>query len=132
MRFRERDKDILALVSQQLAAAIDRKRNEEALRRSEVLASLVQTAVYGIYRSSLEGYFLDVNPALIGMLGYSSALEVLALNPQKDVSPSLANTRELVDKFRRTGGIDGFEVRWKRKDGAVITVRLSGPRRHRR
>src|SRR6266404_6064976 len=81
--FRERDKDGLTLISQQLAAAIDRKRNEQALRRSEIrYRSLVQTAVYGIYRSSLEGKFLDVNPALIGMLGYNSALEVLALDPQ--------------------------------------------------
>jgi two-component system cell cycle sensor histidine kinase/response regulator CckA len=127
VRFRERDKDVLALVSQQLAAAIDRKRNEEALRRSEVrYRSLVQTAVYGIYRSSLEGYFLDVNPALIGMLGYNSALEVLALNPQKDVFAEPREYAQLVDEFRRTGGIDGFEVRWKRKDGLVITVRLSG------
>jgi len=76
-----------------LAAAIDRKRNEQALRRSEVrYRSLVQTAVYGIYRSSLEGRFIDVNPALIGMLGYNSALEVLALDPQKTFSSSLAST----------------------------------------
>src|SRR5271156_6844364 len=76
--FRDRDQDVLALISQQLAAAIDRKRNEQALRRSETCyRSLVQTAVSGIYRASLEGHFLDVNPALIGMLGYNSALEVL-------------------------------------------------------
>jgi PAS domain S-box-containing protein len=127
VRFHERDKDVLALVSQQLAAAIDRKRNEEALRRSEVrYRSLVQTAVYGIYRSSLEGHFLDVNPALIGMLGYNSALEVLALDPQKDVFVEPREYSRLVDEFRRTGGIDGFEARWKRKDGASITVRISG------
>ena len=126
-RFRERDKDILALASQQLAAAIDRKRNEQALRRSEVrYRSLVQSAVYGIYRSSLEGQFLDVNPALIGMLGYDSALEVLALDPQKDVFVEPREYAHLVNEFRRTGGIDGFEVRWKRKDGGTITVRISG------
>jgi len=126
-RFRERDKDVLTLVSQQLAAAIDRKRNEQALRRSEVLyRSLVQTAVYGIYRSSLEGHFLDVNPALIGMLGYNSALEVLALDPQKDVFVDPGEYARLVDEFRRTGRMDGFEVRWKRKDGGTITVRISG------
>ena len=125
--FRERDKDVLTLISQQLAAAIDRKRNEQALRRSEVrYRSLVQTAVYGIYRSSLEGNFLDVNPALIGMLGYNSALEVLALDPQKDVFVDPAEYARLVDEFRRTGRMDGFEVRWKRKDGAAITVRISG------
>jgi two-component system cell cycle sensor histidine kinase/response regulator CckA len=126
-RFGERDKDVLALISQQLAAAIDRKRNEQALRRSEVrYRSMVQTAVYGIYRSSLQGQFLDVNPALIGMLGYSSALEVLALDPQKDVFVDPGEYRRLVDEFRSTGRTDGLEVRWKRKDGASITVRISG------
>src|SRR5271170_1066702 len=126
-RFRERDQDVLALISQQLAAAIDRKRKEESLRRSEVCyRSLVQTAVYGIYRASLEGHFLDVNPALIGMLGYNSALEVLSLNPQKDVFVDPAEHTRLIDEFRRTGRMDGFEVRWKRKDAAIITVRISG------
>jgi two-component system cell cycle sensor histidine kinase/response regulator CckA len=123
----DRDKDVLTLISGQLAAAIDHKRNELALRRSEVrYRSLVQTAVYGIYRSSLEGQFLDVNPALIGMLGYNSALEVLALDPQKDVFLDSGEYARLVDEFRRTGRMDGFEVRWKRKDGAAITVRISG------
>ena len=126
-RLSERDKEVLALVSQQLAAAIDRKRNEQALRRSEMrYRSLVQTAVYGIYRSSLEGRFLDVNPALIGMLGYNSAIEVLALDPQKDVFAEPREYERLVDEFRKTGRMDGLEVRWKRQDGAVITVRISG------
>jgi PAS domain S-box-containing protein len=127
IRFRERDKEALSLIARQLAAAIDHKRNELALRRSEVrYRSLVQTAVYGIYRSSLEGQFLDVNPALIGMLGYNSAREVLALNPQTDVFLDAGEYSRLVDEFRRTGRMDGFEVRWKRKDGGAITVRISG------
>ncbi len=126
-RLRDRDKDVLALISSQLAAAIDHKRNEQNLRRSEVrYRSLVQTAVYGIYRSSLDGQFLDVNPALIGMLGYNSALEVLALDPRKDVFLDPGEYSRLVDEFRRTGCMDGFEARWKRKDGAAITVRISG------
>jgi two-component system, cell cycle sensor histidine kinase and response regulator CckA len=124
---RERDKEVLTLISRQLSAAIDHKRNEQLLLRSEHrYRSLVQTAVYGIYRSSLEGRFLDVNPALIGMLGYNSALEVLALDPQKDVFADPAEYTRLTDEFRRTGRVDGFEVRWKRKDGGVITVRVSG------
>ena len=126
-RFSARDEDVLTLVSQQLAAAIDRKRNEQALRRSEVsYRSLIQTAVYGIYRSSLDGRFLDVNPALIGMLGYDSALQVFALDPQKEVFADPAEYTRLIDEFRRTGRIDGVEVRWKRKDGALITARISG------
>ena len=123
----ERDKEVLTLISRQLAAAIDHKRSEQSLRRSEVrYRSLVQTAVYGIYRSSLKGRFLDVNPALIGMLGYNSALEILALDPQKDVFVDSGEYSRLVDEFQSTGRVDGFEVRWKRKDGAAITVRISG------
>jgi PAS domain S-box-containing protein len=126
-RLRDRDKEVLTLISRQLAAAIEHKRNEQTLRRSEVrYRSLVQTAVYGIYRSSLEGQFLDVNPALIGMLGYNSALEVLALDPQKDVFVDPGEYTRLVDEFRRSGRMDGFEVRWKRKDGSAVTVRISG------
>ena len=127
VRFSERDKEILTFVSRQLASAIEHKRNEQALRRSEARhRSLVQTAVHGIYRSSYEGRFLDVNPALIGMLGYNSPEEVLALDPEKDVFVDPREHARLIEEFRQTGRMDGFEVRWKRKDGSAITVRISG------
>ena len=74
IRYGERDKEILTFVARQVASAVEIKRNEQALRRSEArYRSLVQSSVYGIYRSSLEGRFLDVNPALITMLAYGSA-----------------------------------------------------------
>jgi two-component system cell cycle sensor histidine kinase/response regulator CckA len=127
VRFREKDRDILTFVSQQVASAIEHKRNEEALRRSEArYRSLVQSAVYGIYRSSLEGKFLDVNPALIAMLGYSSAEEVLGLDPQCDVFLDPGEQARLMREFQRGARLDDVEVRWKRKDGNAVTVRLSG------
>lgn len=127
IRYGERDKEILTFVARQLASAVEIKRNEQALRRSEArYRSLVQSSVYGIYRSSLEGRFLDVNPALITMLGYSSAEEVLLLDPEKDVFAQPEEHARLIDEFRRTGRLDGFEVKWKRKDGGAITVRVSG------
>ena len=88
------------------------------MRRSEArYRSLVQSSVYGIYRSSLEGRFLDVNPALITMLGYGSAEEVLLLDPEKDVFAHPEEHTRLIEEFRRTGRLDGIEVKWKRKDG---------------
>src|ERR1700751_3955237 len=120
VRFGERDKEILTFVSQQLASAIDHKQHEEALRRSEArYRSLVQSAVYGIYRSSVDGRFLDVNPALIGMLGYESADEVVKLDPQREVFVEPAEHERLLQEFQRTGCLDSTEVRWKRKDGSV-------------
>ncbi len=127
IRYGERDKEILTFVARQLASAVEIKRNEQALRRSEArYRSLVQSSVYGIYRSSLEGRFLDVNPALITMLGYGSAEEVLLLDPTKDVFAHSEEHTRLIDEFRRTGRLDGIEVKWKRNDGKAITVRISG------
>jgi two-component system cell cycle sensor histidine kinase/response regulator CckA len=106
VRFGEKEKEILQFVSQQLASAVEYKRNEEALRRSEArYRSLVQSAVYGIYRSSLEGRFFDVNPALITMLGYDSAEEVLALDPKSDVFLDPG------EQARMSGGSARTEVR---------------------
>lgn len=127
IRYGERDKEILTFVARQVASAVEIKRNEQALRRSEArYRSLVQSSVYGIYRSSLEGRFLDVNPALITMLGYASPEEVLLLDPENDVFAQAEEHDRLIDEFRRTGRLDGFEVKWKRKDGSAITVRISG------
>jgi two-component system, cell cycle sensor histidine kinase and response regulator CckA len=127
VRFGERDKEILTFVSQQLASAIDHKRHEEALRRSEArYRSLVQSAVYGIYRSSVDGRFLDVNPALITMLGYDSAEQVLQLDPRHEVFLNPEEHERLVQEFQQKGRLDGLEVKWKRKEGNAITVRLSG------
>jgi two-component system, cell cycle sensor histidine kinase and response regulator CckA len=126
-RYGEQDKEILTFVSQQLASAIEHKKNEQALRRSEArYRSLVQSSVYGIFRSSLEGKFQDVNAALIAMLGYQSAEEVLALDPTKDVFVHAEDQARLMEEFRRTGRMDGIEVKWKRKDGGPVTVRISG------
>jgi two-component system, cell cycle sensor histidine kinase and response regulator CckA len=127
IRYGERDKEILTFVARQLASAVEIKRNEQALRRSEArYRSLVQSSVYGIYRSSLEGRFLDVNPALITMLGYDSAEDVLVLDPKKDVFANPAEHAHLIEEFRRNGRLDGVEVRWRRKDASTITVRISG------
>jgi PAS domain S-box-containing protein len=127
VRFGSKEKDILTFVSQQVASAIQHKRHQEQLRQSEArYRSLVQSAVYGMYRASLDGRFLDVNPALIAMLGYESAEEVLALDPEHDLYVEAAERARLAREYERTGRIDSAEVRWRRKDGKAITVRLSG------
>src|SRR5260370_2989491 len=51
----------------------ERKKAQEALSRSEAsFLSLVDAAPHGIYRATMAGQFLEVNPALQRMLGYES------------------------------------------------------------
>ena len=104
-----------------------RRRAEQARRRSGAeYRALVDNAAYGIYRSSLDGRFLKVNPALVAMLGYESEAEVLALDLARDVYADPDTRRPLVEQFRDAPRVQGVEVEWQRKDGHRIVVRLSG------
>jgi two-component system cell cycle sensor histidine kinase/response regulator CckA len=126
-RFGDRDREILKFVSQQLAAAIEHKRYEEALRRSEARSrSLILSAAFGICRCTLSGKFLDVNPALITMLGHGSVEDLLRLDARHEVFVNPKELDRLAGDYRRTGSLNGVEVQWKRKDGRIIIVRLSG------
>jgi PAS domain S-box-containing protein len=126
-RYTQRDLEILKFVSQQLAAAIEHKRNEEALRRSEARSrSLISSAAFGICRCTRGGKFLDVNPALIAMLGHESVEDLLRVNARHEVFVNPRELDRLAEDNRRTGTPKGVDVQWKRKDGRIIVVRLSG------
>ncbi|HWC15825.1 MAG TPA: PAS domain S-box protein [Terriglobales bacterium] len=127
IRHSERDREILSYVSQHISVALVRKQQEEALRASEARhRSLVESAVYGMYRSSLDGRFLDVNPALVNMLGYSSAEELLAIDMARDLYSDPDQRAAIIKSCEESGCLESCELRWKRKDGRIITVRLSG------
>jgi two-component system, cell cycle sensor histidine kinase and response regulator CckA len=104
----------------------ERSRADAALRESEArYRGLVNNATYGIYWVSLTGDLVDVNPALVQMLGYDSAKDLLAIrstNPLFCDETARANLRA---EFAGSGRVD-VTVNWKRKDGKVITVRLNG------
>ncbi|HWP37209.1 MAG TPA: CHASE3 domain-containing protein, partial [Gemmatimonadales bacterium] len=97
-----------------------------ALARSEALyRGLVEHATYGIYRSSPDGRFLSVNPALVELLGYSSAQELMERNLADDVCIRPDDRAVMMEKILRSGRVSDFETEWKRKDGRRVTVRLA-------
>jgi two-component system, cell cycle sensor histidine kinase and response regulator CckA len=103
-------------------AALYRKVAEEAAYRS-----LVEHAPYGIYRADLEtDRFLAVNPALVTMLGYDNTEEVLQLSISKDVYGDSYERQRVLERKRSEAQFHGIETRWKRKDGTIVFVRLSG------
>src|SRR5260370_33306096 len=81
--------------------------------------------VHGIYRLGREGEFLEVNPALVAMLGYNSAGEVLKLNVATELYLDPQEKPRLVQKWLEEAKIEE-EVKWRRRDGTIITVRLNG------
>ena len=105
----------------------DRKSAAEALQRSEAsYRSTIEDAPYGIYRASLDGKFLIINPALQKMLGYESADALMKANLATDIYRYPAEYPKLNEMFLRDHSFKDVEVEWKRKDGALITVKCSG------
>src|SRR6267378_4785445 len=104
-----------------LLPAIERELREAkgraALRASETgYETLVEHAPVGIYRSSPEGRFLSVNAALVRILGYDSAAEVLQLDMARDVYADPAERQRLLDRPTETDhDYDDIEATWKRK-----------------
>ena len=107
--------------------AINRSRAEDARRDSEAqYRALVDNATYGIYRATLDGHFLQVNPALAQMLAYASTAELMDKDLPHDVYRNSADRAAILEQYTRAGRVTGVEVEWKRKDGKFIFVRLSG------
>jgi PAS domain S-box-containing protein len=105
----------------------DRARAEQALRQSEEkYRKLFENATYGIYRSKPNGELLDVNPALVAMLGYSSREELLTRNLNVDIYEDASVRASVLMRYGFHERVDGVEVKWKRKDGKIIGVRVSG------
>src|SRR6202795_474177 len=99
---------------------------QEGLRRSEInFRSLVTHAPYGVCRCDSSGILLDVNPALVAMLGYASGADLVGRNLANLYSDSqqwfsLADYLRLLEKFQ------GLPADWLRNDRTVVSVRLSG------
>ena len=99
---------------------------QEGLRRSEMnFRSLVTNAPYGICRCDSTGQLLDVNPALLDMLGYPSAPDLVG----QHLGGLYLDTHqwfELADYLRSAAAFNGLIAEWKRKDGIGTVVRVSG------
>ncbi len=105
----------------------ERKRAEAAHRESEAKYSeFIENATYGIYRSNPQGAFLDVNSALVAMLGYGSKKELLSLNLDTDIYENPDERALALQSYQLGERGNGIEVSWRRKDQRVIVVRLCG------
>lgn len=105
----------------------ERKRAAEALERSESsFRSVVEDAPYGIYRASIDGNLILVNPALQKILGYDSREDLLQANLGTHIYRRSAEHQKFIQAVLQEQYFKDVELDWKRKDGAPITVRCSG------
>lgn len=101
-----------------------RKRAEAALRDSEArYRSLFESAMYGVFRTTLAGEVLDVNPALVAMLGFDSTNELLAIRNTENFYRDPVERHRLAARLLEHGKVDAV-ADWVRKDGTIIKVRI--------
>jgi diguanylate cyclase (GGDEF)-like protein/PAS domain S-box-containing protein len=114
-----------ALDEKALRDECDRAQN--GLRHSEArYRALAGNLSYGICRCSLDGKFLEVNEAMVKMLGYASREELLGVSLASDLIQDPGKRAQLLGQPDQQGSVDPIEIEWKRKDGTTLKVRLSG------
>jgi PAS domain S-box-containing protein len=91
----------------------------EAERRYRELFDNIQE---GIYVSSPQGRFIEVNDAMVRILGYSSRDEILQVDIPTQVYFSAQRRQELAEQIKRTGELRNHEEVLRRKDGTPVHV----------
>ena len=97
---------------------------DDLLYESEkIYLNLVERMPDGVYKSTHDGKFVEVNPAMVKMLGYSSKEELMAIDIKTELyfQPEDRESLVLQENYEEMG-----IFRLKKKDGAEIWVEDHG------
>lgn len=100
------------------------KESERKIRESEEkYRSLFENVPVGLYRTTSDGEIIEVNPAFIEILGYSSLQEIKRVSPADFYRRKM--DRERWKKEMKDKDVVHMEVEYRRKDGKIIWVKES-------
>jgi len=103
-----------------------RRQTEEALRESEKkYRALVDTALVGIYRTTVSGQFLYANEALARMFGYDSPDQLIAAGSAVNHYSRPLQREALLAALQQTGTVKNFEIELKTRSGKIKNVLIS-------
>ncbi len=124
----------LAYTFDEMADALERneasrKHTEEVLKQSEEkYRNIFENAVEGIFQTTPEGRYINVNPAFAKMIGYDSPEEMMTsitdIGRQGYVNPEdRIRYRNIIE---RQGIIERYEIQHYTKGGGKIWVSING------
>ncbi|MGH8142796.1 MAG: PAS domain S-box protein, partial [Steroidobacteraceae bacterium] len=123
------DLELMVHAARLAGIAIERRRNEVALRESEAkFRSLYERVLEGVYRCAPDGRLIEVNPAFVDMLGYASAQQVYALPAITALYQDPAQRAELERALQAHGVIQNAEAVLRCLDGSSVVVLESARR----
>ncbi len=88
--------------------------------------SIFRNAPLGMFRSTPEGKFIEVNPKLAEILGYDSPEDIInnISDIGKDIYIRQNRRQEIVDELISEDGVKHYENVYRRKDGTSIVANL--------
>jgi PAS domain S-box-containing protein len=89
----------------------------EAERRYRELFDSIQE---GLFFATPDGRFLDVNDAMVRMLGYASREELLRAEVGSHLYPAAAARERFLSKLEEFGVLRNYEETLRRKDGTML------------
>jgi PAS domain S-box-containing protein len=123
----ERTADLSRANAELKVEIAERLSAEAALRESEQkYRSIVWNAPVGIFRSTPEGRFLEVNSVMATLFGYESpeAMEGEIHDFAADLLVHSEEHRLIVGELLRTGGVTQHTNRYRRRDGSEFIANL--------
>jgi len=115
----ERDGEYIGLLSEEDVNKVGLVETSKGYR------SLFEHVGCGVFISSKEGKFLDVNQTLLDLLGYQDKDDFLAIDIAKDLYLIPEDRKEFQKMIERDDQVVDYEVYFKRRDGSVIPVLLT-------
>ena len=101
----------------------NRKKTEEELRESEKkYRTLFEESKDLIFITTTDGSFIDINPAGLEILGYSSKKEFLKIDFNKHLYMNSQDKKIYMEKIANRGFIKDHEITLKRKNNKKVTL----------
>ena len=79
----------------------------------------------GLFISSREGRFVDVNQALVNILGYDTKEELLQIDLARDLYVTPEDRQKFIQIIERDECVNEYEVMFKRKDQIPVAILLT-------
>jgi two-component system, cell cycle sensor histidine kinase and response regulator CckA len=85
---------------------------------------MIENAVYGLFRVSLDGTFLSANQVLLQILACPSLSVLQSMRFSNDVFRFPEHYAKLTASCRQNGLVHSVETEWRRRDGGFVAVKL--------